>query len=101
MSGTAILGTGMDRSSAICLEFEPQKWRKSKCKHCFRDIELHVGFSSDGDNCYSEVDNSENKYKTADTASNLSNEQRKADLEEELDHEVRNNSFFLVLITNL
>eukprot|EP00795_Rhopilema_esculentum_P008727 gene8727-14748_t len=80
----------MDRSSAICFEFEPQKWRKSKCKHCFRDIELHVGFSSDGDNCYSELDNSgnENKYKTTDTASNLSNEQRKADLKEELDHEV-------------
>ena len=33
----------MDDHLSTCLAFEPQKWRKTKCRNCFQDIKSHLG----------------------------------------------------------
>ena len=47
----------MDGSGWTCTLFEPQQWRRTKCKHCFEDINFHSNGSSGLDNANSKSDN--------------------------------------------
>lgn len=47
----------MDGSSWTCSQFEPQQWRRTKCKQCFEDINFHSNISSGLDNANSKSDN--------------------------------------------
>lgn len=77
----------MDESNGTCSSFEAQKWRKTKCKHCFKDIEQHSKVTQDGDNGHSKLDN-EIVQETSLGDLCFSNEQSPVDFEEDLNREV-------------